>query len=292
MSRVRIRFIGLIAAAALGWPTFCAGAAAAQDSAQQKADAQQAKAIAKEAEALVKAKKFPEARAKYIEVLRLDNSTEYTAKLARVDAEIDGIIKKKLQAAESHFAAGKYQEAIARLDETRLLREDDPAVLYNRALIAYKLGDKPAAVATLDRAVDTVGSGPERVRLLQLKTQWETGEQAHAPAAGTEQVVKDLNDALANADDVSDACTKMRALAGGVRRTPSLVFNLAKCAEEEGKLEEASRLLDEYLTLAPDATDRQATQSNLDEARDLELAFGVDLLELQSEDLGRPADRR
>jgi tetratricopeptide (TPR) repeat protein len=283
MFRCRLSFAALtatIVAACLAQPAVAFAQTAPPAS---KADQQRAKAVAKEGETLFKAKKYAEGRAKFVEALRFDNNPKYTMKIVQVDAQIDNQIKKSLHDAEELFQKGKYDEALARLDGTVSLRAVDPAVLYDRALIAFKLGKRSDAVSHLDRALGAVTDEKERIRLLQLKTQWETGEAVQQPPSGHEDAIKDLNDVLASGETAADTCSKIRAVAAGLTRSASLVFNLAKCAEDEGKLEEASQLVDEYLKLAPDATDKTTTQAGLDEARELEQRAGPEIVALYGE---------
>jgi tetratricopeptide (TPR) repeat protein len=61
------------------------------------------------------------------------------------------------------------------------------------------------------------------------------------------------------------------------------VFNLAKCAEDEGNLEEASRLLDQYLALAPEAVDGAETKTDVEEVRELERRAGPEVVTLYGE---------
>jgi tetratricopeptide (TPR) repeat protein len=283
MSEMSIRPLCVLTVA-LALPALGPSSASAQPStAQMKADEQSAKALAKEGDELLKAKKFVESRAKYVEALRLQENPKYSMMILRVDHEIDKVIKKRLEEASKLFEAGKHDAAIAKLDETVPLRAADPAVLYNRAVIAHKIGQRKEAVAHLAQALDAGPPDNERIRLLQLKTQWETGEKVQAAPPQSVDTLKDLNEELASGDSAPDTCAKMRALAGSVTKSASLTFNLAKCAEDEGNLEEASRLLGEYLALAPDAIDQKERQSGLDEVRDLEGRAGPKVVALYAD---------
>lgn len=270
--------ITLLAAAIVVAP-----AAWAQPAAQQKADAARAKALVGEGDKLLKAKKHVAAREKYVEALRLGENDKYNVKVGQVDAEIDKLIKKELEAASTLYAAGKYDQALARLDATLPLREIDASVLYNRALIMHKQGKQVDAVKHLDTAQRIVANDKERMRLSQLKTQWETGEtlQPHPPAR--EEQIKDVNEIFAAGEGGAETCKRLRAMADSLSKSPSLVFNLAKCAEDAGELEEASRLLDRYLTLAPEAVDAGLTKRDLDDVRELESRAGRNIIALYGE---------
>ncbi|MEO6237357.1 MAG: tetratricopeptide repeat protein, partial [Vicinamibacterales bacterium] len=58
-------------------------------------------------------------------------------------------------------------------------------------------------------------------------------------------------------------CTRMKQLPGGLLKHPAMLFNLAKCAESEGRLGEAIRLLTEYGQAAPAAADMDEVQARL-----------------------------
>ena len=101
----------------------------------------------------------------------------------------------------------------------------------------------------------------------------------HRPAA--KQQVARLNDAILlasdkdpQADDDDDAtpapaapvaslCAQMKQLQAGLARNPAMLFDLANCAESDGRFDEATGLLTAYREAAPTAADADAVQARL-----------------------------
>jgi tetratricopeptide (TPR) repeat protein len=55
----------------------------------------------------------------------------------------------------------------------------------------------------------------------------------------------------------------MKQLQGGLTKNPAMLFNLAKCAESEGRLDDATRLLTDYVQAAPMAADGDEVKARL-----------------------------
>ena len=256
--------------------------AAQQTDAQIKADQARAKQIAKEGEALYKKKQWADSRSRFVDAMRLDNSPKYGAYVGAIDAQIDRLIRKSLGEAESLHSKKQYPQALAKLDETKAWRAVDPTVSYNRAIVLHDQGRVSEALKEIEQAASQL-SGDERMRLLQLQTQWQTGEAVKAPTAEREESAKALNEALASGEGLADVCAQVRALAGGSTKTPSLLFNLAKCAEADGHLDEAAKYLDEYLAAAPNATDGDTIKAGVDEFQALAKRAGAAVIALYGE---------
>src|SRR5205807_4789548 len=60
-------------------------------------------------------------------------------------------------------------------------------------------------------------------------------------------------------------CDKLKELKSSLPQSPAIIFNLARCAEEEGRTEESVQLFNQYLQLAPNAVDGQDVQLRLED---------------------------
>src|SRR6185312_3630698 len=58
-------------------------------------------------------------------------------------------------------------------------------------------------------------------------------------------------------------CAQMKLLQPALTTNPALLFNLASCAESEGRADDATKLLTEYSRLAPGADDIDDVQARL-----------------------------
>jgi tetratricopeptide (TPR) repeat protein len=250
---------------------------------------EQAKALAKEAEDLARADKVLEARAKYIDALKLTDGSKIEKQYQNLEERVSGKIRALLKQARPSYESGQYAQAMSKLNEARLLRDGDPAVLYNIALVKMKMGERLDAVALLGQAADSLADDDERGKLKQLETEWETGQMA--PALGPYEkadAVHVINAQILHRDSDHDGetCDKLGALTGSTAHAPAVVFNLAKCAEDEGDLEEASRLLDRYLRAAPDAVDAgdiRARDQELQLILSVEKRAGPEVLKLYAD---------
>jgi len=61
----------------------------------------------------------------------------------------------------------------------------------------------------------------------------------------------------------SSLCDALGELKGTLAKSPAAIFNLANCAESNGRTAEAIKLLEKYLELAPAALDREEAQARI-----------------------------
>lgn len=64
-------------------------------------------------------------------------------------------------------------------------------------------------------------------------------------------------------------CDRLRELQPSLPQSPAVVFNLARCAEQEGRTEESVQLFNKYLQLAPNAVDGQDVQLRVEDLTSL-----------------------
>ncbi|HEX9593779.1 MAG TPA: tetratricopeptide repeat protein, partial [bacterium] len=79
--------------------------------------------------------------------------------------------------------AGRYEEALRRLDEAQQLRPDVPVLSYHRGVILSDQGDAVGAVVALNRALKTSSEFPEApaARALLEKLTQTSGKSPEAP---------------------------------------------------------------------------------------------------------------
>ncbi len=79
----------------------------------------------------------------------------------------------------------------------------------------------------------------------------------------------------------SSLCNELGALKGALARSPSATFNLANCAETNGRTSEAIRLLEKYLELAPTALDAKESRTRIADLKSLLTLPGQNGLEVR-----------
>lgn len=143
-------------------------------------------------------------------------------------------------------------------------------------ILHYQQGNRDDSLALLDQCVGAMRDKDSRRRLAELFTALLTGDRASTVAPGARPQVARLNDAIllerdqdVQFDDDDDPvtppagglCAQMKQLE--LPRNPAMLFNLAKCAESEGRLGDAIRLLTDYNQAAPAALDADEVQARL-----------------------------
>jgi tetratricopeptide (TPR) repeat protein len=109
----------------------------------------------------------------------------------------------------------------------------------------------------------------------ELETAVGTGDRLAivSPAARqqvvrlNESILRDAGDDRQSDDDpplpVTAICAQMKPLLAGHPKNSALLFNLAKCAEADGRLDEATALLTQYVQVTPKAFDLEEVQARL-----------------------------
>jgi tetratricopeptide (TPR) repeat protein len=93
----------------------------------------------------------------------------------------------------------------------------------------------------------------------------------------------------------SSLCNAMLELKGTLAASPSATFNLANCAESNGRTAEAARLLEKYLEIAPNALDAEDVRARIADLKSL-LTLpgqnGVEVRRLYAAAYGSLAERK
>ena len=90
-------------------------------------------------------------------------------------------------------------------------------------------------------------------------------------------------------------CNALLELKGTLATSPSEIFNLANCAESNGRTVEASRLLEKYLEVAPSALDSEEARARIDDLKSLLMLpgqNGVEVRRLYASAYGSLAERK
>jgi tetratricopeptide (TPR) repeat protein len=252
-----------------------------------------AKQTAEEAKTLEEKGQLKEAEEKYLAAEAIITTREGAAGLYRVQQEKTKKVQSLLKESHGLYDAGKTQEALTKLEEAQGLDAGNPSILYNLALCHAKLGDKVKAIADLDQCLQVLPEDDRnRGQLEQLKSSLVTGENPSQLTPEIKSKIESFNNsALAETktpneppesetpkpispspDAKSSAappCSQLKELEPSLPKSPAVLFNLAKCAEEEGHQEDALRYLNQYLESAPSALDsddvrlRVATDTSL-----------------------------
>lgn len=201
--------------------------------------------------------------------------------LARVADAAAQQVKTLMADAATAYAAENFAKAEQLLVSAGELHPGNLAIGCDLALTKYQRGNRDEALPLLDQCVGALRDKEPRRQLAELYTALETADRRTVVPPATRQQVTRLNDAILQegdkdpqVDDEDDDDGKPAAPAGGLcaqmlqlqtslPRNPALLFNLAKCAESEGRLSDASRLLTEYAQAAPMAADADAVQARL-----------------------------
>jgi tetratricopeptide (TPR) repeat protein len=239
------------------------------DQKQLKAKAKQ---LVAEGNALEEQGKLLEARDKFIDAEGVISTSEARDALSRVHDAIQQDVASAISEAHRAFDAGKIQDSISQLQ--RALGEDpsNPAAHFDLALCYAKLSDRSDAVAHLDLAAASLKHEKQNDQLLELRSATLMDVGAPASASEVNKPLADFNAAFLESDrapgdaqtgtdpktatEPHNLCEQTANLQKNFPDNPAVIFNTAKCAEEDGRLADAARWLGDYARLAPTALDR------------------------------------
>ena len=289
---------------------------------QKKELETQVRVIMAEAQKLMKSGNLFEARIKYAESQALIEVKEVTEAIKHLDEDIRKRVQDALSKSRKIYEARKYQESAEILSEGMKLQAFQPVLAYNLALCHFQLGDRTQAMEYLLKAKAGTVEPKQKRKVLELLTVFTTGENGLAlndtdksriakvnqltesigfetslgDADGAERAFFESRAQLpASSNHKSSLCSALGALNGAVASTPSVTFNLANCAETNGRTAEAVRLLEKYLELSPkalDAAESQARIADLKSLLTLPGPSGVEIRGLYSTAYGALAERQ
>jgi tetratricopeptide (TPR) repeat protein len=252
-------------------------AAVAADKQQKKAKEAEAKRLIGLGRTAEKQGRLLDAREQYLASEHVVFTTDAGKALERIVQAADVQVKTLMADAAQAYGAENFKKAAQLLETAGALHPGNLAIGCNLALARYQQGNRDEALPLLDRCVGALREKEPRRQLAELHTALVTGDRVSLVAPGVRQQVARLNDAiLAESDkDVPDddepevaaasvgLCTQMKAVQSSLLKNPALLFNLGTCAESEGRLDEAIRLLTEYSQMVPTAADKGEVQARL-----------------------------
>ncbi len=248
--------------------------AAGADTDPRKASKAEAKRLAKLAQTAEKQGKLLEARSYYLQAE--GNAADKSAEdgLKRVNDLVAAKVKTLLTTAGRAYQAKDFAQANELLESVLGMQPGNPTAAYDLALTKYQRGEHSAAVVLLDGYAASLHDGAQQERAAQLRSAMEMGLDSPSLAERFKPQLSGVNiqiaamagkepddddeDAPANLAPAPGLCAALKQLQPASAGNPALLFDLAKCAEQEGRHDEAIVLFTQYNVMAPEAVDGDA----------------------------------
>jgi tetratricopeptide (TPR) repeat protein len=260
-----MKFASILCAALLALPPLPAAASQGSPAApvDQKQLQAQAKQLIAEGKDLEQQGKVDEARDKYVDAEGILSTSDALDAIKRIDDAQKQQVDSVLSEAHRSYDAAKFADAIQQLQKGLKIQPTNASLEYNLAMGNAKLGDRGNATMDLDLAIGALPKGKERTQLLELHTALLTGMPTPDAVSDADKTLAVFNSSYLEEDrDPDDTrlaggslCEQTKALLVAFPKNPAVVFNAAKCAEEDTRPGDAAQGLADYLKLAPDALD-------------------------------------
>lgn len=243
-------------------------AAGQQESEPAKPDKKQletqVKQLIAEGKAFEQQGKLAEARDKYVDAVGIVPTGDALSAISHIDDREKQQVDSLLSEAHRLYDTGKVPESLQQLRQGLEIKPAYPALHYNLALCYLKPGDRANAALHLDQAIGALPNHKDRTELLELESTVLMGTAPPAAGGDAKNALAGFNEAYLQEDrDPGDTktgggslCDRANALRDSFPTNPAVVFNSAKCAEEDAHPEVAARQLADYIKLAPNALDR------------------------------------
>jgi len=283
---VRIPFLlGLVFLFAFSIPR----ASAQNGESDKKQLEDQAKQLIAEGQALEQQGKLPEALDKYVDAEGVFSTREGLASIWRTRQAENQKVNALVTATHQAYQDAKYADCAAQLEQSLNIEPAIPLVHYDLAACYAKLEDRGRAFDNLDQSFGAALRPRWRAEELELRSELLMGTHpAGPPANAPPEAMKRLesfNEAYLAADrdpgDITTSvdkrdpiasqnlCELAKDLGQDFPTNAAAEFNLAKCAEEDGRPDEAARLLSEYIKLAPKAMDQADVEARREQLTSL-----------------------
>jgi tetratricopeptide (TPR) repeat protein len=237
-----------------------------------------ADALVDEGKRLEKQGDLDGAREKFLDAEGYISTSDALDGLKRVREEKDKKSEAMLEQAQGDCTVGKPADCATKLEAALLLGPQKPAALHNDLALSYqKGGDRSNAVSHLDALIVATRDEKERMGFAELRTSLVTGAKAPTITPDIRKRIQEFNAAFAKSDNnpSSDSqqtassasitlCDRIKDLQPGPATNPAVLYNAAKCAEEDGDDAPAADLLGQYLKAAPDSLDARDVQIHRD----------------------------
>ncbi len=190
---------------------------------------------------------------------------------------VDPKQKQKLLQLQTFFTTGENGLSVNDTDRDRIDRVNN---LADSVGLEASLGDEGGVE---ESPADADGSSSETASV----------QPASQAVLKTERPAGPHSDV--HADHRSSLCNALLELKGTLATSPSEIFNLANCAESNGRTAEAVRLLEKYLEIAPNALDSAEARARIADLKSL-LTLpgqnGVEVRRLYASAYGSLAERK
>jgi tetratricopeptide (TPR) repeat protein len=245
-----------------------------------------AKELLSEGKALEKQGKLDEARDKYIDAEGFLSTKDALSGVDRIRDAKQKQAESLMAAAHKDCDAGRFADCAAKLEKALAAGLDKRLALhYDLALCYQKMGARDKAVAHLASVIAATQDKDDRRDFLQLRAAILLGGKIPAMAsADLKKKIDGFNQAYVQHDTdpadptgaktgpaagtLCDQIVQLQADSGSTSNA-GVLFDAAKCAEEEGRDADAARLLGEYLKLAPEALDASDVQLHQESVQSL-----------------------
>ena len=189
--------------------------------------------------------------------------------------------------AKKLFENGDFAGAQKVLEALRLVQPDSRTIVYDLALVCLKQGQRDQALSYQQQALRGA-THPNQRRVLD-----ELGQAILYGNGARDETNLAIVDVLPPPDvtgkdanmgssrnpseraetEIKSVCAAVAERQKQMMHSPSGVFNLAQCAEYQGRLEEAEKLYNRYLEMAPETLDRDSVAlrvSEIDSFKDVD----------------------
>ncbi|MGB6546784.1 MAG: tetratricopeptide repeat protein [Candidatus Acidiferrales bacterium] len=246
---------------------------ASQQSQPSQPDKKQLQAKAKElvdqGKALEQQGKLAEAKDKYVDAEGVMSTGDALSGIHRIDDEQQTQAQSIVADAHRLFDAGKFADSILQLQKALEIEPSDAAVHFDLALCYVKTGDRASAASNLDFAIAALPNQKERADLLAMRSTILMGTPAPDASGQAKNSLAGFNASYLQEDrDPADAtkaeeglCDQAKELQAAFPTNAAVIFNSAKCADEDARPGDAAHQLAAYLKAAPDALDRADAQT-------------------------------
>jgi tetratricopeptide (TPR) repeat protein len=184
------------------------------------------------------------------------------AKLGAIDPKQ----RQKLLQLQTFFTTGENAPSVNESDKERIVRVNRLADSVGLEASLEDMGGAEESILETDSSnPDTPASDPQPVKLATAAP-LNTTRPAHSDA---------------NAGHRSSLCNALGELKNTLANSPAAIFNLANCAESNGRTAEAIRLLEKYLEMSPNALDAEEVRTRVSDLKLLRALPGQNGVEVR-----------
>jgi tetratricopeptide (TPR) repeat protein len=184
------------------------------------------------------------------------------AKLGAIDPKQ----RQKLLQLQTFFTTGENAPSVNESDKERIVRVNRLADSVGLEASLEDMGGAEESILETDSSNPaTPASDPQPVKLATAAP-LNTTRPAHSDA---------------NAGHRSSLCNALGELKNTLANSPAAIFNLANCAESNGRTAEAIRLLEKYLEMSPNALDAEEVRTRVSDLKLLRALPGQNGVEVR-----------